>query len=40
MLTLIIRHMQENDITFVQEIARISWHHTYEGITVQETFVK
>lgn len=43
MLTLIIRQMQENDITFVQEIARISWHHTYEGIIprdIQDRFLQ
>lgn len=43
MLTLIIRQMQENDITFVQEIASKSWHHTYEGIIprkIQDTFIQ
>ncbi|MFJ5765653.1 GNAT family N-acetyltransferase [Lysinibacillus sp. NPDC093210] len=32
MLTLIIRQMKEEDIPFVQEIAKTSWYATYEGI--------
>lgn len=32
MLTLIIRQMKEEDIPFVQEIAKTSWGVTYEGI--------
>lgn len=43
MLTFIIRQMLENDITFVQEIARTSWHHTYEGIIprdIQDRFLQ
>ncbi|MEY9977647.1 ribosomal protein S18 acetylase RimI-like enzyme [Lysinibacillus sp. RC79] len=32
----IIRHMQKNNIIFVQEIAKKSWHHTYEGIIPHE----
>ncbi len=43
MLTLIIRQMQENDIIFVQEIAKKSWHKTYEGIiprNIQDRFLQ
>ncbi|MBG9694249.1 hypothetical protein J2B92_14005 [Lysinibacillus sphaericus] len=29
--------MQENDITFVQEMTSQGWHHTYEGIIPHET---
>ena len=35
--------MREEDIFFVQEIAKSSWHHTYEGIIpkkVQERFLQ
>ncbi|MFY0518127.1 GNAT family N-acetyltransferase [Lysinibacillus sp. UGB7] len=31
-MTLIIRQMQEDDIFFVQEIAKSSWYDKYEGI--------
>ncbi|QQP10961.1 GNAT family N-acetyltransferase [Lysinibacillus agricola] len=39
----IIRHMQKNDIIFVQEIAKKSWHQTYEGIIpndIQDRFLQ
>ncbi|MET4563173.1 ribosomal protein S18 acetylase RimI-like enzyme [Lysinibacillus parviboronicapiens] len=42
-MTLIIRQMREEDIFFVQEIAKSSWHDTYEGIIpkkVQERFLQ
>ncbi|MFJ7735728.1 GNAT family N-acetyltransferase [Lysinibacillus sp. NPDC097287] len=42
-MTLIIRHMTQDDIPFVQEIAKISWHTTYEGIiprAIQDKFLQ
>ncbi|MEX3745916.1 MULTISPECIES: GNAT family N-acetyltransferase [Lysinibacillus] len=42
-MTLIIRQMVENDIIFVQEIAKKSWHTTYEGIIprdIQDRFLQ
>lgn len=35
--------MQKNDIIFVQEIAKKSWHQTYEGIIpneIQDRFIE
>lgn len=42
-MTLIIRQMNEDDISFVQEIAQTSWTATYEGIIpkhIQERFLQ
>ncbi|WP_245622801.1 GNAT family N-acetyltransferase [Lysinibacillus contaminans] len=42
-MTLIIRHMTQDDIPFVQEISRTSWHATYEGIIprpIQDKFLQ
>ncbi len=43
MLTLIIRQMTEDDISFVREIAKTSWFATYDGIIpmqIQERFLE
>ncbi|MDA7027442.1 GNAT family N-acetyltransferase [Bacillus sp. CLL-7-23] len=40
---MIIRNMEKRDIPQVQEVAKVSWHHTYEGIIpldIQKKFLQ
>ncbi|KEK25033.1 GNAT family N-acetyltransferase [Bacillus gaemokensis] len=42
-MTYIIREMKEADINDVQEVAKVAWHDTYEGIipkTIQDKFLE